>query len=132
MSQEYDPAFDPPAPVLSIRIAAPGETPQALSVFGVVDTGADGTLIPTSLLEQVEAIGVGDATLRSALGEVREVHLYEVDVHFDFVSLPGILVAGDDRGNEILLGRNILNKLILLLDGQSKRIDLFQSRPHWR
>jgi predicted aspartyl protease len=97
-----------------------------------VDTGADETLIPAILLEQVEAIGVGDATLRSVLGDVRVVHLYEVDLHFDALTLPGILVAGDDRGTEILLGRNVLNKLILLLDDPSRQIDLFQLRPQWR
>jgi predicted aspartyl protease len=132
MSYTYDAAFDPPAPVLSIRMAAPGETPQGDAVLALVDTGADGTLIPMSLLEQVEAIGVGDAVLRSGLGEVREVHIYEIDLHFDAVRLPGVLVAGDEQGDEILLGRNVLNKLILLLDGQSKQIDLFESRPRWR
>ena len=33
------------------------------------------------------------------------------------VTLPGIYVVGDDEGNEIILGRNVLNKLYLILDG---------------
>ena len=31
--------------------------------------------------------------------------------------LPAVEVAADDLGEDILLGRNVLNKLILLLDG---------------
>jgi hypothetical protein len=34
--------------------------------------------------------------------------------------LPGIEVVGDDLGNEILLGRDVLNRLRLLLDGPAE------------
>jgi hypothetical protein len=55
-----------------------------------------------------------------------------VDLHLDALTLPSVLVAADDQGDEILLGRNVLNTLILLLDGQSLQIDLFESRPYLR
>jgi hypothetical protein len=81
MSTPYTTAYTPPAPVLNIRLAAPGDAPRVGPLSAVVDTGADGTLIPTEYLEQVEAVGVGDAFLHGVLGETREVHLYEVDLH---------------------------------------------------
>ena len=31
--------------------------------------------------------------------------------------LPCIYVVGDDRGNECVLGRNVINRLKMLLDG---------------
>lgn len=132
VNQAYDSRYDPALPVLAIRLSAPGEAPRGELLTAIVDTGADGTLVPTSYLELAEAIGVGDAILRSVLGEVREVHLFEVDLHLDALTLPGVLVAADDQGNEVLLGRNVLNKLILLLDGQSRQTDLLESRPIWR
>ena len=33
------------------------------------------------------------------------------------ISFPGILVVGDEAGNEVILGRDVLNRLRLLLDG---------------
>jgi predicted aspartyl protease len=132
MSTPYDTAYIPPAPVLNIRLAAPGEPPQVRPLSAVVDTGSDGTLIPTHYLEQVEAIDVGDAILHGVLGEAREIHLYEVDLHIGARLLPSVIVVGDDQGGEILLGRNVLNKLILLLDGQSRETELFEKRPQGR
>lgn len=129
MSTPYDPAYRPPAPVLSFWLAAPGEPPQVRPLSAVVDSGSDGTLIPTHYLEQVEAIDVGDAILHGVLGEAREVHLYEVDLHIGARLLPSVIVVGDDQGSEILLGRNVLNKLVLLLDGPSSETELFEKRP---
>ncbi len=50
----------------------------------------------------------------------------------DELILPGVLVAADDQGSDVLPGRNVLNKLILLLDGPASQVDLFSSRPIWR
>lgn len=33
------------------------------------------------------------------------------------ISFPGILVVGDETGDEVILGRDVLNRLRLLLDG---------------
>jgi hypothetical protein len=97
-----------------------------------VDTGSDGTLIPSSELEAIEAIAVGEAVLRGILGDTRVVHLFEVDLHLDNLMLPSILAAADDQGQEIILGRNVINKLILLLDGPAAQIELLDQRPRSR
>ncbi len=78
MSIPYDATYTPPAPILHIRLTAPGEQPQAGPLVAIVDTGSDGTLIPTEYLEQVEAIGMGDAVLYGVVGEARrETKLFE-------------------------------------------------------
>jgi predicted aspartyl protease len=98
----------------------------------IIDTGADAILIPSEYLEAVEAIGSGDAVLHGVLGETREVHLFEVDIHIDSLILPGVIAVADDHGNEVVIGRSVLNKLILLLDGPHGETDLFERRPKWR
>jgi hypothetical protein len=47
--------------------------------------------------------------------------LYEVDVRLGDLVFPGIDVAGDFASNEILLGRNVLNRLDLRLEGPKLR-----------
>ena len=132
MSIPYDTRFSPPAPILYIRLASPGDAPQGESLAGITDTGSDGTLVPIRLLEAVEAIDVGEATLYGVLGETRNVHLYEVDIHIGDLTLPNVIVVGDEHGDEIVIGRNILNGLILLLDGQRRLTDLLERRPNLR
>lgn len=129
MSTPYDSFYTPPMPVLHLRLSAPGEAPDDTLLSAIVDTGADATLIPIVYLEQVEAIVSGDAVLRGVLGEVRDIHLYEVDLHIDALRLPDVLVAGDDFGAEAILGRNVLNKLILLLDGPRGETERLEPRP---
>lgn len=129
MSVPYSVGHTPPAPVLNIRIAAPGEKPPMDALSAIVDTGSDGTLIPLRYLEQVEATHLGQATLWGVLGESREVHLYEIDMHIESLVLPGVVVVGDDFGDEFLLGRNILNKLVILLDGLRRETEFFEQRP---
>jgi predicted aspartyl protease len=131
MKQAYNSSFNPPVPILAIRLSAPDENPAGDLLNAIVDTGADGTLVPSSYLEQAGAIGVGDAILRGVLGEAREVHFFEVDLHIESLTIPGVLAAADDLGTEVLLGRNVLNKLILLLDGRAGQTETFETRPTW-
>ncbi len=131
MSTRYDSSYTPPIPVLRLRLSAPGEAPHDDPLPAIVDTGADTTLIPSLYLEQVEAIASGDAVLRGVLGEARAIHLFEVDIHVDSLVLPSAIVAADDYGTEAIIGRNVLNKLILLLDGQQGETELFEQRPKW-
>jgi hypothetical protein len=129
MSTPYNQDYSPPVPVLHVRLSAPGDAPQSGLLTGIVDTGSDGTLVPSSVLEAVEAIAVGDAVLRGILGDTRVVHLFEVDLHLEDVVLPGVLAAADDQGQEVILGRNVINKLILMLDGPAAELVLVGERP---
>jgi len=69
------------------------------------------------LLQQINARRSFEAGLRSQWGERRSVFLYLVDVQIAHIVLPGIYVVGDDRGDEIVIGRDVLNRLRILLDG---------------
>lgn len=45
------------------------------------------------------------------------MNLFLVDVHIGENVLPHVQVVGDEVGDEVILGRDVLNKLKLLLDG---------------
>ncbi len=124
----YDKRYSPPAPVIEIQLAAPGEEPKTERLPALIDTGADGTLIPEGYLETADAIAVGDALLSGILGENRQVTLYEVDIHLANRVFPSVLVAVNEYSQEIILGRNLLNKLILLLDGTNIESEIFEHR----
>ena len=107
-----------------MQLAATGESPSTGPFRAIVDTDSDGTLIPNQHLERIEAIGIGEGMLYGFLGEARPVPLYEVDIHIDSSILPGVIVIGVDQGEEIILGRNVLNKLTLILDGPASEMTI--------
>ena len=54
----------------------------------------------------------------------RSVYVYEVDLRIGQMVLPAIDVAGDPFSDEVLLGRNVLNRLDLRLEGPALRTHL--------
>ena len=115
----YDATYEPAMPVCGVTIAS-AATGRRVTFNALMDTGADATIVPTHLLRQIGARRVFETGLRSQWGERRSVFLYLVDLEINGVTLPGIYVAGDEMGAEVVLGRNALNKLIVTLDGPKK------------
>lgn len=136
MPIEYDHQKFPPAPILEVRLSQPGKMVRTETMPALVDTGGDFTTVPLDWLLQIDAPEVRWAYLRGLWSEQRPVTLYLVDLHLDSGVLPGVEVIGineddieteDDR--EIVLGRNVLNQLILLLDGLHQQSDILERRP---
>lgn len=109
----YDTRFDPPAAVVPVRVSKPlGE--DAVLVPMLVDTGADCTLLPMSTirqlaLPQVEVIalsGIGGARQRSTV--------HAAAIQLGVLRLLARVVAFTD---EAILGRDILNQVLMTLDG---------------
>ena len=124
MKTPYSRGYFPPAPILTVRLAVPEEPPRLGPHQALVDTGADGTFVPTAFLEELGAPVVYTTNARPHLGVGRHrVWVYEVDVILDSLRFPGIEVVGDDWGSEIILGRNVLNRLLVLLDGPREMTD---------
>ncbi len=133
---EFDHDKFPPAPVLSVTLSQPGEASPGQIRLALVDTGGDYTTVPLSWLLEIDAPEMRMAYLRGLWSEQRSVTLYLVDLHLEKGVLPGVEVVGIDEGDleteedrEIVLGRNVLNQLILLLDGPNQQVDLLSRRP---
>lgn len=116
----YDKAYDPPAPVVPLRVADPhGE--DAVLVRGLIDTGAECTLIPASvanglrlpLVDRLEIVGVGGGGGRAPV--------YAGRLEFAGVTMLARLVAYEDQ---VILGRDLLTRLVILLDGPQSQLRL--------
>jgi len=123
MDYVYLDTYYPPMPALEIQLGYPGETFTLGPLAAIVDSGADGTLIPQSLIDEIGAPLVDDVRVRSPWGRWRYLQLFTVDIGLETLRLSAIEVVGDDLGDEIILGRNVLNRLRLLLDGPAGRIE---------
>ena len=125
----------PPVPVLPIQISFPSQPPTSAVISALVDTGSDFSLIPLRYLLPIDAPEMRSAFVRGLFGERQLVTLYLVDIHLEIGVLAGVEVIGVDDalyefdGEEIILGRNILNKLYLLLDGPHLEVHLLERLP---
>ena len=124
MNLAYSRALFPPIPVLRLQFGSSigGERTEWLDAL--VDTAADGTLVPLRYLLSLDVRAATTGWVRGVTGERRPIAFYYVDVNVGDFTLPGIRVAGDKAASEILVGRDILNKLPLFLDGPQQQSEV--------
>lgn len=120
----YDKDYSPPAPRIDIRLAVPDEAFRSGSLSALVDTGADAVIVPA---EYVEMLGVqidNRKVLRSPWGERRWANVYLLDVGIGDLRLPLIEIVADDHGAEVILGRSVLNRLVVVLNGPEQTLEI--------
>lgn len=116
--------YYPSIPTLEITLGYPEESLKLGPYVAIIDTGADGSMVPQAMLDELNSSIADEVRIRSHWGEWRYVQTFTVDIGVGALRLPAIEVVGDEEGNEIILGRNLLNKLRLLLDGRAAQVTL--------
>ena len=125
MISPYNAGYRIPFPMLTVTLHTDESAVGPLSAL--LDTGADFTLIPTPVLEQIEAADVGQVRIQTHFGDSHLVTQYTVAVQVHETGLLWIYAIGDDEGNEVILGRDVLNKLPLFLDGPQRQTQLLDA-----
>lgn len=116
----YDTSYDPAAPVAEIGVGPSDGSAARLAITALLDTGADGTVIPLDLLRKAGGRYVQQRTMRGVMGEVKTVNLYLIAVHLNGQPIYGIRAVAAQTGAEVIIGRDVLNQLIVRLDGPAE------------
>ena len=124
MEFRYDTSYQPPAPVVEVIIVSATENVSVGPLPALVDSGPDGTLVPLDYLLEIRAPVTVEMSIRSQWGERRRMLLYLVDVRLGRLTLPAIEVVGDELSNEIVLGRDVLNRMRVLLNGPAQAVQV--------
>ena len=124
MKFAYSRNYLPAAPILEVTFVAAAENRRAGPLVGIVDSGADGTLVPLRYLTEIQAPPTSEMVVRSQWGERRRVWLYLVDVQIGTLIFAGLEVVGDELSDDVVLGRDLLNRLRIVLDGPQEAIEL--------
>ena len=105
-SFDYDTSYIPAMPTAEIRIGRALHDPT-LTLTALVDSGADGTIIPVSYLKQIRARKAGKTWMRGTTGERAQVDLYQVSLQLGSYHRGRLEVVGDTRNLEVIIGRDL-------------------------
>lgn len=120
----YDADYFPPAPSIEIWLGAPDAALAVGPIQALVDTGADVSIVPLHYIEPLNVQVDNRKYLRSQWGERRQVDTYWLDVGIGELRLPAIEIVADELGEDIIIGRNILNNLLVTLDGPNRLLEI--------
>ena len=119
----FDRSFTPPAPVADVVVAHPVSSATSGALRGKLDTGADLTVIPEGLVPQLALSARAHVWARGYDGTFSQRPVYYVRFSFEGHELPALRCIAADRRN-VLVGRNVLNRFVITLDGRNLRFDL--------
>jgi len=114
----YDQTQSPPAPVATVHVSDPVTGARARGLPGKLDTGADVTVLPEALLRELGSAPRGHIWVRSFDGSYSRRPVYYVQMTVEGFDVPMVRCTGADRKG-LLLGRNVLNRFVLTLDGKN-------------
>lgn len=113
-THNYDSSYDPAMPVIAVEVARrTGET--FLVLTAIVDSGADATQIPLSILNKIQARSGITGWLTVSSGARYRVNLYKVVIQIGSYRPFYVDVIGSDQ-EEIIVGRDLLNHFVVTLD----------------
>lgn len=126
-SQEYDSLrYDPAAPVVEITISHTSNADSTTKLLGLIDSGADATMLPIEILDSVGAIFIETRRMRGITGHSIKVDTYLLTINIGPFSIFGIEAIALEPNSEAIIGRDILNQLTVVLDGLSNTLTISQ------
>ncbi len=122
----YDRSFTPPAPVADVVITHPVTGAGSGVIRGKLDSGADLTVIPGGLVADLKLSPKGRVWTRGYDGTYSQRFVYYVGLTVEGFELAAVRCIATDRPNA-LLGRNVMNRFVITLDGRRLRFELRDS-----
>lgn len=83
---------------------------------------SDATMVPLRHFLAIRAQETAPGWVLTVTGERRSVALFFVDIYLEQDAAPGVRVVADEVGDDIILGRDFLNRFALVLDGPLRQL----------
>jgi predicted aspartyl protease len=127
VSPSYSSKFpdEPPGPYVTVQISSP-VTNESREIQGILDTGADHTLIPNPTAVALKLRQISEIDILDVNGGKTTQSTYVANLAFNGLEFPTVEVAGAPYAI-VLIGRDILEQLVVTFDGPNQTFTL--SKP---
>jgi predicted aspartyl protease len=120
----YDRTYEPPAPVVPLRVSPPDGAGTGVLLPALIDSGSDLTVIPAEVTLQLNLPETDHVTVRAAGSVMGPASVCAAHIELDGVTeIVEVLALGD----ETLVGRNLLASLVVTLHGPAEEVTI--ARP---
>ena len=123
--QPYSTAFRPPAPVLALRIGVPGRE-LSFGLVALVDTGADLSVLPRSVVTALGLPRVSSTRIQGVTGVAESTPVHAATLEVAGTTTLAEVVAW---GGEAIVGRDVLSRFVLELDGPRETLSVRVAAP---
>jgi predicted aspartyl protease len=123
MTTAYDTSSQPPAPFIEFEVVSPQDSTQRRLAQGLLDTGAEVSVLPVEILTSLQIPKASDMSVESWDGSPTFVTTYIVTLGIADASLDSVEVVAAPMQYAIL-GRDVLNHFILTLNGKALLFEL--------
>ncbi len=114
---DYDTSLHPPAPIVPVTVEGPAG--MLVLVRMLLDTGADCTVLPESVVRRLRLPPIDRVTIAGVVGGHRRVTAHVAHLALGDTSLLVRVVA---FGHEAILGRDAHEHVVVRLHGPEQRV----------
>ncbi len=124
IAYRYNQQLEPPAPFVHATIQPPHRSRAVSDVPALLDTAADISVIPASIVDRLGLVPLGEVPIGGFDGRVSRVLTYLVELTMRQFQPRVIRVVASRDEPCVLLGRDFLNAYRILLDGPRSRLEI--------
>jgi predicted aspartyl protease len=114
----------PPDPMIHVAIRCPSRGTEATGVVALIDTGADRTVLPRTVIDALALAVTGVERFQGFAGQIVELSVYVVDLSIHDLPAVRIEPVLGEAEKYVLLGRDVLNAHRILLDGPQLALEI--------
>ena len=123
-SRDYDSAYFPTMPVVDLTLENIATGTRGEKITAIVDSGADSCILPIKYLDAIGSESIRKAQMVGVAGIGLQVEVHLLIFHLGAFTVYGVETVADEQNREAIIGRNVLNQLVVTLNGIAGVIEI--------
>ena len=104
-------------PVVEVTLENVETGTQGEKLTAIVDSGADGCILPLKYLDAIGSESIRKTQMVGVAGIGVQVEMHLLILHLGSLTVYGVEAVADKQNGEAIIGRNVLNQLVVTLNG---------------